>query len=896
MGLIANFKFENDFVDSLGLHKITQSGGTPTYSNGRMGRALVGQNTRLLTSIEDNTGDLSFSVWYQNSTLNWNSWAIAGSRNGTNGWMVYRNSGDTLGYFRVYFHYINTAGSTIAYRAWPGFSNLNDTNWHNLILTKSAGGAMTLWQDKVKVYDQPAPTDFVRWTASPRFINILTDGDGNYNSNSGVIIDEFKFYDHVLSDNEIMDIHSEKIIHLKADGESLNDSSGNNLNFGANTAVQFSNNSKFGTHSFNFPVGIQNKFIDYGVDPHFQFGNNGPFSVSAWINMSVLSARDIIVIKSNNRAAPYTFLIGFTDNGKMSVYDNTAWISTPPLTQLTLNTWHHAVWSYNGTTLSMYFNNVLIGSYALNYTDVSSHKFMIGGHGTNNDFTGLLDDLIIYKTGINASTVKELYQSRLVSDNKGNVFVKSITETKQTKALIDWTIWQNGQTGSIGTFNQNGSTSENSRVMGLDPWGKNVVLWQATPDADNNADGGWNTNNFTIDRTKLYRFSVWIKRNAIGNGSSYLGALNGGGNLLRRDTLVEDNNPYFYYSSNLGVTNEWVLIVGHIWPVGSGAGAFHPDTGRYTIDDKIGGVLYDFVWNTGTTSAGHRSYLYYCTNTTVRQWWCYPRVDICDGTEPSIAELQAGLDSRSYDLYKTKGLTKTTSLELTDKTIYTPYLNEVGIIKDCIAWWKFDTNSNELIGGTTGTDTAVTYGSGNNNGGAKFLASNALINVGNDIRFKPSAITVSVWFRIETWEGLRQIMLVNWLGYSCEISTEKKPYFRVYTTSGIVDSPHGPTLNNDEWYLFTGTYEAGVGTSAYLNGVHFGTTVSSNNISYDGGNLVIGQYSNSLRFIGTLDNIKIFKSRLSAEYISRLYAEGRKSMFSVDKDTMYISGNLIENK
>jgi len=61
------------------------------------------------------------------------------------------------------------------------------------------------------------------------------------------------------------------------------------------------------------------------------------------------------------------------------------------------------------------------------------------------------------------------------------------------------------------------------------------------------------------------------------------------------------------------------------------------------------------VWRDESTSANHRSYLYYCTDITVRQHWVYPRVDICDGTEPSINELISGFDSNHIEYIRDKG-------------------------------------------------------------------------------------------------------------------------------------------------------------------------------------------------------------------------------------------------
>jgi len=57
--------------------------------------------------------------------------------------------------------------------------------------------------------------------------------------------------------------------------------------------------------------------------------------------------------------------------------------------------------------------------------------------------------------------------------------------------------WTTGS-GSTGMFNQNGSTDENVRVNGTDPWGNSAVVWETRPNGSSADDGGWNTSWFNI--------------------------------------------------------------------------------------------------------------------------------------------------------------------------------------------------------------------------------------------------------------------------------------------------------------------------------------------------------------------------------------------------------------
>ena len=194
--------------------------------------------------------------------------------------------------------------------------------------------------------------------------------------------------------------------------------------------------------------------------------------------------------------------------------------------------------------------------------------------------------------------------------------------------LDGWTIGQ----GSTGIFTANGQASENIREWGEGPHGKRVILWKAQPEGAANDDGGWNGFHFNIDHSKMYRFSVWIKKTNSLNGVTYFGChhildLNGS----------ENTNPYFWYGK-LPQIDKWYLLVGYIH--GSG----DPSTTSYGgVYDGASGIKVlegtDFKSSTQTTITNHRSYLFYDPNINDRQYFYAPRVDEVNGNEPSIETL-----------------------------------------------------------------------------------------------------------------------------------------------------------------------------------------------------------------------------------------------------------------
>lgn len=222
--------------------------------------------------------------------------------------------------------------------------------------------------------------------------------------------------------------------------------------------------------------------------------------------------------------------------------------------------------------------------------------------------------------------------------------------------ILDPYSWTTGS-GGIASFGQNGNTGENERVNGTDPFGNSAVVWESRPSGDNGADGGWENGYHTVDEYSLYRFSVWVKRtSASTGGTNYFGLYGTPNAVIRIDNGAQEGNPYFECNNISAYTQDvWYLIVGHCFPSNyTGGLTTHPDSGRYLTSGRNGGINYcnigaDVKWYPGTTGGLHRTYHYYCGDSTSRLQWFDPRLDKCDGSEPTISDLlnnrQARLES-----------------------------------------------------------------------------------------------------------------------------------------------------------------------------------------------------------------------------------------------------------
>jgi len=289
-------------------------------------------------------------------------------------------------------------------------------------------------------------------------------------------------------------------------------------------------------------------------------------------------------------------------------------------------------------------------------------------------------------------------------ENTGLVFALDAADRKN--CMLPFSIFLNTSTwtvgyGSVGSYGQNGQTIENQRLVGTDPWGNSTIVWQSNPEGGVNDDGGWNNGWYDIDRTKLYRWSVWVKRtSSSGAGTSYFGLYGSGGTwgVERLDGGGNEGNPYWECQGTSAYTqNKWYLLVGHCYPTGTPIGSIpgnkHPDTGRYSVQagGKDGDLNYcniggDVRWLSNSTVGLHRTYHYYCPDPSTHLQWYDPRFEICDGTEPTISDLLREPATYAQDLIGTYN---------------TPLTNGTTITKNAIGSFFFD-GTDDFIN-TTGT-------------------------------------------------------------------------------------------------------------------------------------------------------------------------------------------------
>ena len=182
------------------------------------------------------------------------------------------------------------------------------------------------------------------------------------------------------------------------------------------------------------------------------------------------------------------------------------------------------------------------------------------------------------------------------------------------------------------------------------PFGGEGIVWRGIANTSlTTAQGGWNTNNFTIDPSYSYVFINFVRRASSAASGSYYFGLSGGAvvNVGGSNNGANNTNPYWTVlgTSSL-VRNEWYVDYRTVRSKNTSATGVPKNNGLYRMRDGARAVGPSansadcFKWRSDASSTHHRTYLYYASaNSGVTLDWYAPAVYKCDGTEPTLSEI-----------------------------------------------------------------------------------------------------------------------------------------------------------------------------------------------------------------------------------------------------------------
>lgn len=856
MALIAHYRLDNNAKDSVGKYDGAVTGAI-NWVDGKIG--VCGDFDKgyianpAVSDYLHGRPEASIAMWVKNDVVSAASYGLFQ----LSGFVS--SNGNIYPYTTEYNVYLDVFRTD---RIGPIIMPKSTLEWHHLVITQSPG-VWRVYQDGKLVRESTA-----NQSISTNHLQFELGRNSNSRYHDGQL-DDVRVYDHALSEREVRDLSMGLITHLPLSHDVADVAAGvNRVNV---NGVQ----SELGGFQFDG----SNSYVDFGNDEHFSsLANNAPITVTCWAYPTSHQSRSQVLSRSIG-GGTYTFLFGLI-NGRMNAYTGTVWreLTTE---QVPLNEWSLITWTFDGVTLKGYINDRLIGSRTdYTYTVKATGATRIGGHSSTSDFYGIIKDHKVYTTALTGDQVQELYQQKASIDSLGNIHSHRLLESGYKKPLMpSYEVWADGQSGSVTGFSQNGST--NTRVKAMGPHGNEIVIWKGNSNGANGANAGWNASYFPIDSSKLYRFSVWIRREVQGNGSAYLGCNAQGGHVLTvPGGTTANSNPYFWTGTP---GSEWQLVVGHVFPHGY-TGPMHPESGRYTKAGRLGNTNRDFAWQTTTASARHRSYLYYASNAATEQHFAYPRVDLCDGTEPTIDELLLGHDL----LWSQNGFPK--ELGISDRGLAVSSMSEIGPARGLVAWYPLDGdvkdyagNRDGINGGATATADGYQFGQG------------AQIALPSDVGYTDK-VSVFLWFKPTGTSVGGYHTVLGGTGLEISIPSALNHVRTGLHTSGSrkADNYNSP-LELNKWHLIGFSYADNKKT-VYKNGVSIGTSSVAGDLDPIFSGRVIGSWG-SYSTVGLIKDVRLYNRELSPEEVATLYAitnPDSKQNMMVSADTTYAKGQFKE--
>jgi len=296
-------------------------------------------------------------------------------------------------------------------------------------------------------------------------------------------IDDLRIYGRALSATEVAALYGSRSAKFTTPSSTglvgywsmddatstiASDFSGKGNNGILQSGTSWSSGKRGAATSFNGTTG----FIDLSAPASLNLASVNRFTLSAWV-YPTSAPNDLSVITEmflpTNLTVQYGIgfdMDGITNASRLAVgfFDGT-WRIVRDSVNVAVNAWTHIAGTWDGTTLSLYKNGVLVNSGAPGGSLPATNfdKVVIGKRhdlaGAIDFFPGKIDEARIYNRALSAAEIAGLYRS-------GQVITNASQNTKLTNGLVG--LWSfNGQDITWGSnFMRDGSGNGNNGTLG----------------------------------------------------------------------------------------------------------------------------------------------------------------------------------------------------------------------------------------------------------------------------------------------------------------------------------------------------------------------------------------------------------------------------------------------
>ena len=600
----------------------------------------------------------------------------------------------------------------------------------------------------------------------------------------------------------------------------------------------------------------------------------GNQTISMWIKPTSFSTR----CNPFNKAYGGEGTITLETNSTLTYYWGTAGADNSPYqgfssNGLSANNWNYVslVRDITNNRLTWYINGKVNSSGTPSYSQATaSTANLILGSGYAGSFTGYIDEVKIYPYARTADQVKQDYNSRGSMNGAGvNLGVKSNTAPSLKSGLVGY--WKLDENNGTKIFNSGslGSTLNGDFGTSAPSWTNNGKIGKALTFNNKKYAVVINNNNLIYTQNG-FTYSAWIK------GSSFAASYNMfmGQYLPYFDVYNNGSTNKLHMSMNAGgaqrvvdgttnmTTNRWYHVV-----------ATYDSQGymKVYLDGKLDGTSGPYL----TPNIGNQNFylgtwesgLSYPFDGDIDEVKIYNRALTADEIKQ---DYNAGSAIQFGSANQTIGGT-TTSLDYCIP-------GDTSYCAAPVAEYNFEENTGTTAKDTSGnnhngTISSATWAVGQKNKGSslKFDGTNSYVDIGTSFGTL-SSYTISFWAKHDATGrmpfGSKGNMNFYWYG-------DNSWRYVHGGTAGEYYYTHQASIPTGTWGYFTATYD-GTKVSIYRNGIFEGSQSTSGSADFSSGFLIGSGYADnsSYRFIGQIDNVKIYNYARTPAQIAYDYNRG----------------------
>ncbi len=637
-----------------------------------------------------------------------------------------------------------------------------------------------------------------------------------------------------------------------------------------------------------------------GTNDYVQVANantlqlNGQLGISIWVYLTRMPTVNGYIVDKQNK---YTLLVNASGNPTLILnYPTAGYANVVSSVALNNNTWHHIVGNYNATGAYLWVDNNIVGSSAYSQTIATdTNPVRIGmysnaGGATSTDwaFPGYIDEVGIWSRALTTSEITNIYN-------------------------LNKTDYNGSAEGLVGYWNfdnrpNNGDDSSGLGNTGTFTNGAYTTIYDSSYTQFNNATWNYPYNSLVAYYPFDSDFDNRIQQGKIGNSIFYDGTNDCNTFQAVQTTNTTSTVSYWIYQSITGTSGMFATR-------GSGNTFVYFDTNDLVVRGfNSGFVKFDTNIATGswhniiiTSEADGRRKAYLngtevsnLTSPYLLQSMVFEVTGVCWSTALNGRMDEVKIYNRTFDATEAMNLYTTESAGIRYSII-----NSTGLIRELqmenlsdfdsannssgyisITGTVYDLSSNNVDGTTIVGTISAPYINRSPNGIAMQKYGDYLtytgttggyINVNDNALLKLtnySSFSLNLWVNPINVTAV-QTPISKWTLSPAEYGIDLLANGTVtWNVNGGTDYRvlSNKTFVNNTWNMITATWNNNNGDmEIYLDGLLVGNKTRPINLTVGTSALNIGRYSGGQYFNGSIDEVMIFSSALTAQQIADLY-------------------------